>query len=82
MIDVIPTEEGHAPYGLGTTYVDGLGYGHNGAHAGYLTVMGYDIENDIAIVLFMSLFNFDDLGGEINFMYNIGRTAKQILGFE
>ena len=63
MTDIKPTGEEHIVYGLGTEYVDGLGFGHNGAYAGYLTVMRYDKENDVAIVIFASVLNADDLYG-------------------
>ena len=81
MTNVNPTGEEHGYYGLGTSYAEGLGYGHNGAHMGYMTVMSYDKENDIAIVLFSSVLDFDDIYGEIQYMYGIARSAKQILGY-
>jgi len=81
MTDVNPTGEGHGNYGLGTSYIEGLGYGHNGAHMGYMTVMAYDKENDVAIVISSSVLNFDDIIGEIQYMYDIGQTAKRILGY-
>ncbi len=81
MTDVKPTGEAHGLYGLGTSYLEGLGYGHNGAHTGYLTVTGYDKENNVAIVLSSSVLDFDDIYGEMQFIYGIGRSAKQILGY-
>ncbi len=81
MIDVKPTGEEHKVYGLGTEYAEGLGFGHNGAHAGYMTVMRYDEKTNIAIVISASILNADDLYGQIDVMYEIGRESKQILGY-
>ncbi len=81
MMDVKPTGEEHKVYGLGTEYAEGLGFGHNGAHAGYMTVMRYDGKTDIAIVICASILNADDLYGQMDIMYEIGRQSKQILGY-
>ena len=81
MTDVKATGEEHKVYGLGTEYAEGLGFGHNGAHAGYMTVMRYDGENDIAIVISASVLNADDLYSQMDVMYEIGRECKQILGY-
>jgi D-alanyl-D-alanine carboxypeptidase len=79
MKDVKPTGEEHGVYGLCTTYTEGLGYGHNGAHIGYMTVMRYDPTTDVTVVIVSSLLTADDLYGEMDLMYDIGRSAKQIL---
>lgn len=82
MKDVQPTGEEHDVYGLCTTYTDGLGYGHNGAHIGYLTVMRYDPATDVTVVIFASNLNADDTYGQLYFMYDVGRLAKQLLGYD
>ena len=81
MTNVNPTGEAHVNYGLGTSYIEGLGYGHNGAHMGYMTVMAYAKEEDVAIVLFSSVLNFDDTYIEMQCMHDIMRSAKQLLGY-
>lgn len=81
MTDVKPTGEEHGVYGLGTTYTEGLGYGHNGAHIGYLIVMRYDPTTDVTVVIFSSVLNADDTYQELYFMYDVGRSAKQSLGY-
>jgi D-alanyl-D-alanine carboxypeptidase len=79
MKDVKPTGEEHGLYGLGTTYLEGVGFGHNGAHAGYLTVTRYDPEKDVTIVVFASVINAEDIYGQIDFMYDLCFNAKQLL---
>jgi D-alanyl-D-alanine carboxypeptidase len=81
MKQVKATGEFHQYYGLGCVYTPGLGYGHNGGHAGYLTVMRYDAAQDVAILMFTTGFNAADLEGEGNFMYDLGWKAKELLGY-
>lgn len=80
MTDVSPTGESHEYYGLGCTYTAGLGYGHNGGHIGYMTVMRYDPDHDVSVVLFMSDLNAIDLNSQLLFMYDVGRQSRRILG--
>ena len=44
-------------YGLGIVYTPGMGYGHSGAHEGYLTNMMYIPKKDIAYVMFTNVWN-------------------------
>jgi D-alanyl-D-alanine carboxypeptidase len=81
MMSYQPTGESHLYYGLGITYTPGLGYGHNGGHSGYLTVMRYDPEFDTTLVIFSSAMDGADLNGELYFLYDVGYAARQILGY-
>ena len=81
MMDVHPTGEMHQFYGLGCIYTPGLGYGHNGGHVGYMTVMRYDPDYDVTLVIFSNILNADDSEGQMNFMYGIGYSAREILGY-
>lgn len=81
MKQVRATGEFHQYYGLGCVFTSGLGYGHNGGHIGYLTAMRYDEAQDVAIVMFASFFNGNDIEGQCNFMYDLGRKAKELLGY-
>lgn len=66
-------------YGLGCTFTQGLGYGHDGAHAGYLTTMRYTPDNQVAVVIMSSLLNFDDIQAEQEMLYQTARTAIALL---
>jgi D-alanyl-D-alanine carboxypeptidase len=68
-------------YGLGIQQFPGLGYGHTGAHNGYLSVMLYDPANDVSIVLFVSLIDFGKLGNEAKVLFEIVTQARTILGY-
>ena len=81
MTTVLPTGAALDNYGLGITYVPGLGYGHGGSQSGYLTVMNYDPTQEVAVVIQASGYNSDDTMSEINCLYDIGREAKNILGY-
>lgn len=72
-------------YGLGTEWFDILGYGHNGAIAGYLSVMTYDPTTDVSVVAMLPLWDF--VRGQPSFetcfrhMYYAGYAAKGALGY-
>ncbi len=48
-------------YGCGIENVLNLGYGHNGAHAGYLSRMVTDPETDFTVVAFSNAWDFSTL---------------------
>lgn len=81
MMDVEPTYEQHQYYGLGCQYTPGLGYGHNGGHIGYMTVMRYDPEHDLAIVISSSVLQAENLQEQLALLYDIGFSAREILGY-
>jgi len=84
MMNVIPvnTTSTYA-YGCGLTLTNGLGYGHNGAHEGYLSLMIYDPENDISIIVLTNTWNlsngmgslYEQLGG---LLVDVAYKAKSI----
>jgi D-alanyl-D-alanine carboxypeptidase len=68
-------------YGLGIQRFPGLGYGHTGAHNGYLSVMLYDPANDVSLVLFFNLIDYDAMGAEGKLLFEIATQARTILGY-
>lgn len=81
MMNVTETgDPNHKYYGLGCFYNPGLGYGHNGGTWGYLSLMRYDPENDVAIATFMNKIS-SDLLALANVLYNVSYTSKNILGY-
>ncbi|MFA5097289.1 MAG: serine hydrolase domain-containing protein, partial [Candidatus Margulisiibacteriota bacterium] len=68
-------------YGLGISYVPGLGYGHDGGHAGYATVVKYDPDQDVTVVISASMIVFDDLAPYYGFLHELGRKSKACLGY-
>lgn len=82
MIDVQPTHEYHQVYGLGITMTEGLGFGHNRGHAGYLTVMRHNPKDDVSVVLFASALVTDDLLDQLDFMVELVRKARELAGYK
>jgi D-alanyl-D-alanine carboxypeptidase len=68
-------------YGLGISSVPGLGYGHDGGTNGYLTVARYDPAQDVTVVISASVINWKDYVSEMRLLHDIGRKAKNILGY-
>lgn len=50
----------HGVYGLGLTVTDGLGYGHDGAHAGYLNTLRYNPDTGISVLIASNLWDVSD----------------------
>lgn len=85
MMNVLPVNNSHSnAYGCGLSYNKNLGFGHSGAHEGYLSLMTYDPADDIAIVMVTNTWNlsegintiYDQLNG---LMLNIGYRTKYYL---
>jgi D-alanyl-D-alanine carboxypeptidase len=80
------TEDGTSNrYGLGISCVPEAGYGHAGAHEGYLTLAYYDPGIDVAYVMFANNWNVKDglasIKDEINFMIETVRKIFKRMGY-
>ncbi|MDD4178977.1 MAG: serine hydrolase [Candidatus Margulisbacteria bacterium] len=80
-VSLMTTEATVRNYGLGIFKVTGLGFGHNGAHNGYLTTAFCDPAQDVTVVMSATVINWGDLGSEIKFLYDTSRAAKNLLGY-
>lgn len=68
-------DERHGVYGLGLTYTDGLGYGHDGAHAGYLNTLRYNPDTGVCVFI---ASNFWDLSDNMNSMMKQGGSMTRL----
>ncbi|RAJ93272.1 D-alanyl-D-alanine carboxypeptidase [Larkinella arboricola] len=75
-------------YGLGTSLFPNLGYGHNGAIAGYLTLMVYDPITEVSLVAMLPFWDLTQgvqgdtsFGKCFNAMYNAAYAARAALGY-
>ena len=55
------TPQSNNTYGLGIEYFGSLGYGHNGAHEGYLSNMAYDPETGVTTILYYNVWDMANL---------------------
>jgi D-alanyl-D-alanine carboxypeptidase len=61
MMNCLPTNGTNAGgYGCGLTYINNLGYGHTGAHDGYLSQMVYDPGSGFTAAAFTNGWNLTD----------------------
>jgi D-alanyl-D-alanine carboxypeptidase len=81
MKDGLPTEStGTGLYGLGIMYSPSLGFGHNGAHEGYLTLMFYRPEADVTFVLFSNVWDAsNDITSIVKQLDFMGSAANKVL---
>jgi D-alanyl-D-alanine carboxypeptidase len=78
MITGILTNEEHVNYGLGTELnPPDIGYGHNGAHPAYMTIMRYHPGTNASYVLFCNFLNIDAFPSQGKDLENIVREAIQ-----
>jgi D-alanyl-D-alanine carboxypeptidase len=72
-------------YALGTLYIKNMGYGHNGAIRGYLSLMLYDPASDVSVVTMMPFWDLSQ--GEESFLlcfnvvHHLASEARKVLGF-
>ncbi len=61
MLNGIPTKPGSSTlYGCGVHYINLLGYGHTGAHEGYLSQMTHDPVTDVTMVIYTNGWDLRD----------------------
>lgn len=72
-------------YALGCFHLPGVGYGHNGATEGYLSIMLYDPETDFSVVVLLPFWdlrnNTQNLGKCINALTATAKESKKALGY-
>ena len=78
---LMTSEATSTAYGLGIFRNSGLGFGHNGAHGGYLTDAFTDPVQDVTVVVSASVIDENDMASESNVLNNVSRAAKNILGY-
>ncbi|HMS34358.1 MAG TPA: serine hydrolase domain-containing protein [Ignavibacteria bacterium] len=74
-------------YGLGCFYIKDLGYGHNGCIKGYLSLMLYDPETDVSVIVMLPENDYTIPNDEesiikgLKAIVNAGFAARIALGF-
>jgi D-alanyl-D-alanine carboxypeptidase len=76
------TPQSGTKYGLGIFYISSLGYGHNGAHNGYLSLMVYDPEVDVTTILYFNVWDDANLLGEqFPLLTKAAKDARAAVGY-
>lgn len=78
MKKVIPTGGHGGQYGLGLSYIEGLGYGHNGAHESFLTFMFYNPDNDITTLVGCNFWDVDNLMDQLETLIQLAIKAVEV----
>ncbi len=82
MMNVQPTGEHHVWYGLGITYTSGLGFGHNGAHIGYMTILRYDPADSVTVVMMASFLAPEYFQRQGDMLIELALKAKEACGYD
>ena len=75
----------NSTYGLGCTNNSNLGFGHNGAKVGYLSLMVYDPKTDVSVVVMLPVWDLkqgmDSFLKTFTALYDAGYAARVALGY-
>lgn len=75
-------QSGSVQYGLGIHYRSGLGYGHTGAHAGYLSLMIYDPADQVTVILYFNVWDYKYmLTDQFALLWKAAQDAKKAVGY-
>lgn len=76
------TTQSGGNYGLGIVHWSGLGYGHNGAHAGYLSLMVHDPAADVTTILYFNVWDVANLTtDQIQLLTKAAQDARAAVGY-
>ncbi|MFH1904214.1 MAG: serine hydrolase domain-containing protein [bacterium] len=82
---ITDTSPGDTGYSLGCLHAENLGVGHNGAIHGYMSLMVYDTEFDVSVIVLMPMW--DESNGIPSFLKCLktlncaGWAAREALGY-
>jgi len=82
MMKCQPEEGTSSCYGMGILFFEGLGYGHNGGTEGYISLMLYDPDDDVALVVFFGVIDGDHTEEQFQFINEVGSEARKVLGYK
>ncbi len=68
-------------YGLGCFYNENLGYGHNGARVGNMTLMMYDPELDISLITYISAIDEVDFLKTYFAITDVAYAVREAMGY-
>jgi D-alanyl-D-alanine carboxypeptidase len=86
-VELMRTSKGPATtsgYALGCSNFTGIGYGHNGATEGYLSLMAYDPKSDVSVIVLMPFWDLSSTTKFERCLTTLNTTAieaKRTLGY-
>ena len=76
------TQLSDGKYGLGLAHVAGLGYGHAGAHVGYLSQATYDPVTDVAVVVYCNIWDVSNMTtAQVALLEQVAKEATHAAGY-
>jgi D-alanyl-D-alanine carboxypeptidase len=76
------TSQSKQSYGLGLVNAGSLGFGHTGAHNGYLSLMVYDASTEVTLVLYFNVWDDANLAtDQFTLMIKAAKDARAALGY-
>jgi D-alanyl-D-alanine carboxypeptidase len=76
------TPQSGGSYGLGIIFAGGLGYGHNGAHQGYLSLMVHDPAANVTTILYFNVWDSVNMAtDQAALLVKAARDARAAVGY-
>lgn len=72
--------EGNTTYALGIGNSE-VGQGHSGAHPGYINLVAYHPQDDVAVVVVTPFIDYSKLHEHLAFITDIAKEARKIAGY-
>lgn len=80
MITIPPGNE-QKQYALGISRYADIGYGHTGAHMGYMSLSAYNPQDNLTVVVFLPFLDFTKVDQQGEFVLGLGKEARKIAGY-
>jgi len=74
----VPAGNGSYALGISDTII---GMGHSGAHPGYVNLVAYNPDDDVAVVVATPFIDYTKLPEHLAFMVEVGRAARVLAGY-
>jgi D-alanyl-D-alanine carboxypeptidase len=69
-------------YGCGIQYYGSLGYGHTGAHSGYLSLMAYDPVTDVTVISYFNVWDDANLvTTQAALLFKAAEAGRKAVGY-
>ncbi len=77
---MLAVEPGNKTYGLGIGNSE-AGAGHSGAHPGFVNLVGYNPDDDVAVVVVTPFIDYNNLEAHLALITEVAKEAREIAGY-
>jgi D-alanyl-D-alanine carboxypeptidase len=78
MTEFLPATDYNLEYGLGVSRSPELGWGHDGAHAGYMSTVRFDPKSGVSLVLAVTNLDLANLVSQLEWLTELAHQVKTL----